>query len=125
LNAGIQPGTPVQDVPDWTSSQRLSYRHGISSGLSFTASIENDYVGTRTDVSYAVNHLPSYDLTNLRAGIEGSRWAAVLFAKNLLNRTILLDNVTLLAVTLPTYNRAVESQPLTVGIDLRYRFGPP
>jgi iron complex outermembrane receptor protein len=124
LNAGIQPGTPIQDVPDWTSSQSLSYRHGLSNGLSFTARIENNYVGTRTDVSYAVNHLPSYDLTNLRAGVEGSRWAATLFAKNLLNKTILLNNITLLAVTLPTYNRSVESQPLTIGIDLTYRFGP-
>ncbi len=124
LNAGIQPGTPVQDVPDWTSSQSLSYRHGMPGGLSFTARIENDYVGTRTDVSYAVNHLRAYDLTNLRAGIEGSRWSAAIFAKNLLNKSILLNNVTLLAVNLPTYNRSVESQPLTIGIDLNYRFGP-
>ncbi len=43
-----------------------------------------------------------YDLTNLRAGIEGSRWSAAIFAKNLLNKSILLNNVTLLAVNLPT-----------------------
>jgi iron complex outermembrane recepter protein len=123
LNAGISPGSRIQDVPDWTSSQSIAYRHGMSNQLAFTARIENDYVGTRTDTTYAINHLPSYDLTQVRVGVESDRWSAVLFAKNVFNERVLLNDVTMQAINLPTYNRVTVSQPLTVGIDLNYHFG--
>jgi iron complex outermembrane recepter protein len=120
---GIMPGTRVQDVPDWTSSVSLAYRRSISNQLAVTALVENDYVGDRTDVTYSTNNLPSYDLTNLRAGVEGDRWKAVLFVKNLLNTRALLSDAPQLSVYIPTYNRVAVSQPLTIGIDLSYRFG--
>lgn len=123
LDAGITPGTPVQDVPDWTSAQSLAYRRRLSDRLAFTGRIENDYVGTRTDATYAINHLPSYDLTQIRAGVEGEHWSALVFAKNVFNKTALLNNITQIAVNLPTYDRVAVSQPLTVGIDLSYHFG--
>jgi hypothetical protein len=113
----------MQDVPDWTSSVSLAYRHSLPQQLAFTARVENNYVGTRTDATYAINHLPSYDLTNLRAGIDGNRWSAILFVKNIFNEQAVLDNVTQIAINLPTYNRVAVSQPLTVGIDLSYHFG--
>ena len=123
VGTGIAPGTRVQDVPDWTSSVSLAYRRSLSNQLTFTALLENDYVGTRTDATYATNHLPSYDLTNLRAGIERGRWKAVVFANNLLNTRALLSNSPQLSVYIPTFDRVAVSQPLTVGIDLSYHFG--
>ncbi len=122
-SAGVKPGTRVQDVPDWTSSVSLAYRRSISNQLAFTALVENNYVGTRMDVTYATNYLPSYDLTNLRAGVEGDRWKAVVFAKNLLNQRALLSDTPQLSVYVPTFNRVAVNQPLTVGIDLSYHFG--
>jgi hypothetical protein len=47
----------------------------------------------------------------------------VLFVNNVTNKRALLNNVTQAAVNLPDYNRIAVSQPLTVGIDLNYRFG--
>jgi outer membrane receptor protein involved in Fe transport len=123
LNAGVNPGDPLQEVPDWTSSVSLAYRRGISNELAFTARIEGDYVGPRTDATYAINHLPPYTLASLRTGIEGDRWSAVLFAKNLFNERARLDDVNRISPNVPTYDRVVVSQPLTLGIDLSYHFG--
>jgi iron complex outermembrane receptor protein len=120
---GLDPGTPVQQVPEWTTSQSLAYEHGISGQASFMARIDNNYVGSRTDATFAINHVPSYDLTDVRAGVKGSNWTATLFATNVFNKRALLNNAFMVSINLPTYNRIVVSQPLTVGIDLTYHFG--
>jgi iron complex outermembrane recepter protein len=80
-------------------------------------------VGSRTDETYSVNELPSYDLTNVRAGLDGGRWSAVLFVNNVADKRALLNDITQAAVNLATYNRVAVSQPRTAGIDLNYRFG--
>ena len=121
--AGITPGIRIQNVPDWTSSVSLAYRHRISNQLAFKARIENSYVGVRTDSTYAVNRLSSYDLTNIRAGVESDRWSAVLFARNVFNQRALLTNTTQISINIPTFNRVAVSQPLTVGVDFNYQFG--
>jgi outer membrane receptor protein involved in Fe transport len=121
---GISPGSPVQDTPLWTSSASLAYRRNVGSDLAFTARIENNYVDGHIDVTSQVNHLPSYDLTNLRAGLEGSRWKAILFASNVFNqRALLSDTSQQINLTIPTFNRISVSQPLTVGIDLSFHLG--
>jgi outer membrane receptor protein involved in Fe transport len=123
FGVGLAPGVPVQEVPDLTSSVSLAYRHSISDQLTFTARIENDYVGPRTDSTFTINHLPPYDLAYARAGVESEHWSAVLFANNLFNKRALLNDVTQISANLPTFDRVAVSQPLTIGIDLNYRFG--
>jgi outer membrane receptor protein involved in Fe transport len=121
---GILPGMPVQDIPLWTSSTSLAYRRSVGSNLAFTARVENNYVDGHIDVTSQINHLPPYDLTNLRTGFEGKHWTAVLFATNLFDRRALLsDTSQQINVTVPTFNRIAVNQPLTVGIDLSYRLG--
>jgi hypothetical protein len=122
IDAGFNPGTPIQDVPKWTMSASIAYRHSLTDQLSLTARADNTYTGSRNDETFTTNTLPSYDLTNARAGIEADHWSAVLFVNNLADKRALLNNVTQDAVNLPTYNRVAESQPRTVGIDLNYRF---
>jgi iron complex outermembrane recepter protein len=123
IDAGFDPGTPIQQVPQWTSSASIAYRHSLTDRLALTARADTTYVGSRTDETFAVNELPSYDLTNIRAGIDGGRWSAVLFVNNVADKRALLNNITQDAVNLPTYNRVAVSQPRTAGIDLNYRFG--
>jgi iron complex outermembrane receptor protein len=123
LNAGLNPGSRIENVPDWTSSVSLAYRHPISGDLTFSARVQDDFVGSRTDATYAINHLPSHNLAYLRIGVEADRWSAIMFVKNLFNKTVYLDNINQISVNLPTYNRVSVSQPLTIGIDLSYRFG--
>jgi iron complex outermembrane receptor protein len=113
----------VQNVPELTASASLAYRHGITDKLSLIGRIDNDYVGSRIDTTAQANYLPAYDLTNIRAGVEGSNWTAVLFVNNVTNRLALLTNSPAINVNVPTFNRTAMEQPLTFGIDLSYRMG--
>ncbi|HEY2402250.1 MAG TPA: TonB-dependent receptor [Steroidobacteraceae bacterium] len=123
LEAGISAGTRLQNVPEWTSSASLTYRHILRNGLALRASIYNDFVGSRTDSTFAVNYLPSYDLSNARIGIEGHGWTAMLFAQNILNRRAFLSDAPSINVNQQTFNRIAVNRPRSVGIDLSYRFG--
>jgi iron complex outermembrane receptor protein len=113
----------VQNVPELTASASLAYRHGITDALSLVGRVDNNYVGSRIDTTSQANYLPAYDLTNLRAGVEGSNWTAVLFVNNVTNRLALLSNSPAINVAIPTFNRTAMEQPLTFGIDLSYRMG--
>jgi outer membrane receptor protein involved in Fe transport len=123
IDAGFDPGTAIQDVPQWTSSASIAYRHRVTEQLALTARADTTYVGSRTDETYSINQLPSYDLTNIRAGLDGGRWSAIFFVNNVADKRALLNNITQAAVNLPTFNRVAVSQPRTVGVDLNYRFG--
>jgi len=113
----------LQEVPEVTAAASLNYRHGITNRLAFIGRVENNYVGSRIDTTAQANFLPSYDLTNIRAGVEGSNWTAVLFANNVTNRLALLTNSPAINVNVSTFNRTAVEQPLTFGIDLSYRMG--
>jgi iron complex outermembrane recepter protein len=123
IDAGFDPGTPIQQVPHWTSSASIAYRHTLTDQLALIARADNTYVGSRTDETFSINQLSSYDLTNIRAGVDGGRWSAVLFVNNIADKRVLLNNITQDAINLPTFNRVAVSQPRTAGIDLNYRFG--
>ena len=123
IDAGFDPGTPIQQVPHWTSSASIAYRHSLTDQLALTARADNTYVGSRTDETFSINQLHSYDLANIRAGVDAGRWSAVLFVNNIADKRVLLNNITQDAVNLRTFNRVAVSQPRTAGIDLNYRFG--
>jgi hypothetical protein len=123
IDAGFNPGTPIQDVPHWTASASIVYRHPLTGQLTFTARLDDTHVGSRTDATYSINTLPYYDLANFRTGVEAVRWSAALFINNLADKRALLSDSTADAINLPTYNRIAVSQPRTVGIDFNYHFG--
>jgi len=113
----------VQDVPEVTASASLAYRHPISDSLGFMGRVDNNYVGSRIDTTAQANYLPSYDLTNVRVGVEADHWSAALFVNNVTNRVALLTNSPAINVNVPTFNRTAMEQPMTLGIDLTYHFG--
>ena len=120
---GITSGTAVQDVPEWTSSAGATYRHPIGQDRSLLVRLDNSYVSGHYDATAQINHLPSYDLTNLRVGVEADRWSAALFAKNLFNKAAQFSDVPAINVSVPQFNRIAVSQPLTIGVDFNYHFG--
>jgi outer membrane receptor protein involved in Fe transport len=123
INAGFNPGTPIQQIPRWTSSGALSYRHRLTEQLAWSARADYTYTGSRTDVTYATNTLPAYTLANVRGGVEGVRWSTTLFINNVADKRAQLSNIVQTAINLPTFNRVAVSQPRTIGIDVNYRFG--
>ena len=66
--------------------------------------------------------MPSYQIANIRGGLEGKKWSAVLFVNNVGNKRALISDVTQDAINLPDYNRITVNQPLTAGIDLNIRY---
>jgi iron complex outermembrane recepter protein len=119
----IVSGNQLQNIPEVTSSQSLSYRHPLPDDFTFISRLDNNYVGSRIDVTYGVNQLPAYDITNARVGVEWHHWAASLFVNNLANKQAIIDNVMQFNINVPTYNREAINQPLTAGIDVVYRWG--
>ena len=113
----------VQEVPEFTASESLAYRHPIGGSLSFISRIDNNYIGSRIDTTAQANYLPPYDLTNIRAGVEGDHWKAELFVNNVTNRLALISNAPAINVEIPTFNRTAVQQPITFGIELSYHFG--
>jgi iron complex outermembrane recepter protein len=122
VDSPFTAGAEIQQVPKWGGTVGLSYRHDIAEQLALTARAESTYVGSRTDATFYINNLPSYDLTNLRAGVDGGRWSAVLFINNVADKRALLNNITQDANNLGDLNRVAVSQPRTTGIDLNYKF---
>jgi outer membrane receptor protein involved in Fe transport len=126
----ITPFNKLPDVPDHTGDFNLTYVHALTDKYQFTARVENTYVASRLDLTFPpgfgtgkLTPLPSYDLTNVRAGIHsGTGWGAALFANNVFNKQAYLENMTELTLTNASFNRVITNQPLTVGVDLTYAF---
>jgi outer membrane receptor protein involved in Fe transport len=113
----------VQNSPELQLSASLAYRYPLNDSLAVVSRVENNYVGSRIDTTAQANYLPAYDLTNLRAGLEGNRWSAALFVNNATNRLALLTNASAINVNVPTFNRTAMEQPLTFGLDFSFHFG--
>jgi outer membrane receptor protein involved in Fe transport len=127
---GFLAGELLPDVPKVTATVSLNYHTNVSDKIEFSSRIENTYTGSRVDLATAngvVNNsqapLPSYDLTNLRAGLNSDDgWTAALFVNNLTNKQAYLENVAQLTLPNASYNRVATNQPRTIGVDLSYRF---
>jgi iron complex outermembrane receptor protein len=122
VDSPFQPGAEIQQVPKFTGTVAMSYRHELTDDLAYTARAESTYVGARTDATFYINNLPGYDLTNIRTGVEGGHWSAVLFINNVADKRALLNNITQDANNLADFNRIAVSQPRTAGVDLNYKF---
>ena len=135
---GYPSDTRIPDTPQASGSAILGWKHNLSSDLSLYGSLEDDYVGTRTDLPFGVTatlltmnqmliHLPAYNLANVRFGIKGDRdngdrWNVALFVNNLTNNIVLIDPQPQISLQDGAFSRYVVSQPLTAGIDISYAF---
>lgn len=128
---GYPAGTPVPDIPSLTAAVDLNWRDDLSGGLAAFASLECDYVGSRTDAPYGETitlwnigrymvHLPSYSLVNLRLGLGGGRWKAALFVENLANVRVVLDPQPQIDLQTAAFTRYTVNPPLTAGLDLTW-----
>ncbi|HVW69118.1 MAG TPA: TonB-dependent receptor [Steroidobacteraceae bacterium] len=126
----ITPSDVLPDVPKFTANVNLTYEHPLTDKYTFSARVENTFVDRRLDLTFPAGFptgeltpLPSYDLTNLRAGIRSdSGWGLAFFVNNVFNKQAYLENMTELTLTNASFNRVVTNQPLTGGIDLTYAF---
>jgi iron complex outermembrane recepter protein len=131
---GFPDGTAIPDTPEWTGGLVLSNTQPLGNDLQGVASLEANYVGSRTDAPYGVTitllnaeqsliHLPSYELVNLRYGVKSDQWSATAFVTNVLNKEFLLDPQPQINLQTQAFTRYTVNQPRTVGVDFTYKFG--
>src|SRR5690348_1888772 len=135
---GYPAGTRIPDTPQVSGSAILGWTRYLNDNLSLYGSLEDDYVGSRTDLPFGVTatlltmnqqliRMPSYSIANLRLGMKGERdngdrWSATLFVNNLKNNIVLIDPQPQISLQDGAFSRYVVSQPLTAGIDVSYTF---
>ncbi len=136
--AGYPSGYSVPDIPDFTASATLRWKHELSNDLSLIGTLEGDYVGTRTDAPYGESitiypsspsyinnyllHLPAYGFLNARLGFAGNQWTASLYVNNLTNKEAILDPQPQIDLQLNAFVRYLVSRPITAGLDFTYKF---
>lgn len=116
-------GEQVQEVPTWTDSTSLTWRKQLPKDYQFVASATNMYVGSMTDVSFAINNVPSHDIVNLRAGVNWGSAEVDLFVNNAADTRAIIGDTNALSFNGPTFNRVATNQPRTIGLDVNYFFG--
>jgi outer membrane receptor protein involved in Fe transport len=90
--AGVVSGERLLDVPLWTANTNISYTYPLKDGLSLIARLNNSYVDSIQDITFARNTLPAYDIVNGRIGVEQAHWSASVFVDNLTNKMALLGD---------------------------------
>jgi iron complex outermembrane recepter protein len=116
-------GFPILNIPKYTETTTLTYKTPLTPNYDFTALLSNSYVGTSTDVSFAYEQLPSYDILKLRLGAVGTFWTGYFFVNNLTNAKAELSiNTTSFSWVIPSLTRVATNQPRTIGVEANYRF---
>jgi outer membrane receptor protein involved in Fe transport len=114
-----------------TGNISLTYSKDLNSRYTLISRLETAYVGPRYSLAfpygYSLNgtyiQLPSYDLTNIRVGVQSKDgWGAAVFVNNVFNKQAQLESLFQEDLPSASFNRIVTNQPLTGGIDLTYRF---
>jgi iron complex outermembrane recepter protein len=122
--AGVVAGDRLLDVPEATSNTTVTYRYPLqmSQPMNLLFRLNNNYVDSIQDITYARNTLPAYDLVSSRVGLEADHWSAMFFVDNLTNKVALLSDTGALSANVSIFNRVATSQPRTYGVDLNYKF---
>jgi iron complex outermembrane receptor protein len=116
---GAVRGQQLQNVPPFTENATVSYRRDLGDDVAFVSSVTDQFVDARRDV---LGPLPSYNVINAQLGFERGPWRLFLFGNNLTNKKILLSDDNSLSLNIPSYNRISEGAPLTLGVNLSYKF---
>ena len=122
--AGFVDGQRVQDVPDWTETTSIVYRHPISDDYAVVLRGTNEYTGTMTDVTFNQNIVPSRDIVKFRAGwASDSKVSVYGFVNNIFDKRTSLGDPEEISFFVPALNRVVTNQPRTIGLELNYAWG--
>jgi iron complex outermembrane recepter protein len=120
--AGVISGDRLLDVPEVTANSSLTWRVPLVNTLNLMMRVNNRYVDSIQDLTFARNTLPAYDIVDARIGVESERWSVTAFVDNLNNKMALLSDTGALSANISILNRVAVNQPRTIGADLNYRF---
>jgi iron complex outermembrane receptor protein len=129
----IVNGDPMLNIPEYTFSGGLAYVQDVAMGMTASARINFNFVGSRDELTLLASpsgpgglpgyqSLPSYGLTDLRFSLSRDKWTASLFVTNLADKHAELGFLNINSFNLYSYNRVVTNQPRTIGVDLTARY---
>jgi len=115
---GIIPkGNRLLLVPEVSFNASLAYTRPVSDTLNGIARATWQYTGSRYGDLANTQDLDSYNILNLRIGVEADSWSAYLFADNV------TDELAIYAPgTQGTLDTLIVNQPRTIGLKLSYRY---
>jgi len=130
---GYPSGHDVPDIPDFTASATLRWKHPLNDKLAVLGLLEGNYIGSRTDAPYGESitllnvdqfliHLPAYGFLNARLGLAGDQWTASLYVNNLTNKEAIVDPQPQIVLQMDAFVRYLVDRPLTAGLDFTFRF---
>jgi outer membrane receptor protein involved in Fe transport len=78
-----QSGNTMEDMPEWAMFTNATYRRPFGDGYWWSVGVDVQYQDERYLEDDNTVKLPSYWLANLRLGLEGRNWTALVYADNL------------------------------------------
>jgi outer membrane receptor protein involved in Fe transport len=119
-------GDRIPNVPKFTASMAVDYKRPVTNELSASARVDASHVGSffsalsPTDIYR--REVPSYELINLRFGIEGAEnaWGVYLFANNVFDDVAI--NQLSSSANSGGLTNAISAAPRTYGLNLMRRF---
>ena len=119
------PGSPVQQVPDWTGNASALYTVPVTSEWDFQGGADWSYIGR----SFSANNdpanpreRPAYRLLDARLALTKHRLEIAVVGKNLTNEAANLGDSRSVAAEVPGRPRIFVNQPRTVGLEFREHF---
>lgn len=115
-------GSSVAQIPDWTMSASVNYRHAITTNTD--GFINVTYQGQRGGVQDTISptaprvNLNDLDVMSLRTGVDVKQLEIALFVQNLTNEGEILLRLQTAGVT----NAVRYNQPRTYGVNVIYRW---
>jgi outer membrane receptor protein involved in Fe transport len=111
------------NIPQYTETTAVVYRTPLTQSSNLTGRVSNSIVGRTLDEAYTFVQLPAYDIINARLELEHGAIIYSVYANNLTDkRAEISANNTEITGNTPTLTRFSTNQPLTIGLDLRFKF---
>jgi outer membrane receptor protein involved in Fe transport len=120
----VTPGQEIQNVPNltWSAALDQDFRLGdIPAFLHFDYAYTDDSLSGNNNPTMPL-HRPSFEIVNLRIGVELGAGTFTLFAKNIFDEAANYADIPPLGVQTPGRPRIVVNQPRTFGLEWRRQF---
>jgi iron complex outermembrane recepter protein len=122
-NSGFEVGERLLNIPQYTETTSVVYRTPLTQSSTLTGRLSNSIVGSTLDEAYTFVRLPAYDIINARLELEHGGIIYSAYVNNLTDkRAEISANNTEISGNSPTLTRFSTNQPMTVGLDLRFKF---
>lgn len=122
-DSGFQVGERLLNIPQYTETTSLVYRRPLTETSSLTGRLSNSIVGRTVDEVYTFVNLPTYDIVNARLELNRGAIAYAAYVNNLTDkRAEITANNTEITGNIPTLIRFSTNQPITVGLDIHFKF---